>query len=199
VSEQTVRAFVAVELTPEVKALLGQVARDLQAQGATRAMKWVDPAQVHITVKFLGDVPPAQVAQVRAALEAIGARHAPFALRLGGLGVFPSAARTRVVWASLAEGAGPLVGLIDDAERALNALGFKPERRDPSPHVTLARVKDYATPQERRALADLLAQAAVPAFPPVTVDHVTLMRSTLTPQGALYAPLALARLAQPAA
>jgi 2'-5' RNA ligase len=158
-------------------------------------MKWVDPAQVHVTVKFLGDVPQAQVGPVCATLEAVGARHAPFTLRLGGLGVFPSAARTRVVWAGLAEGAALLVARIDDAERALNALGFRPERRDPSPHVTLARVKDYATPHERRALADLLAQVAVPAFPPVTVEHMTLMRSTLTPQGALYAPLALARLA----
>ncbi len=194
----TLRAFVAVELADETRAVIRKVEGVLQAAPVARAVKWVDPAQMHITVKFLGETPVAKLDALRAALDRVGAAHAPFALHLAGLGTFPGGQRVRVVWIGLDQGVAPLVALTNDAETALTALGFAPERHDPSPHVTLGRVRDHATLDERRQLGDILRGLRVPEFPVVQVDHLSLMRSHLSPQGARYERLHAAALASPA-
>ncbi len=186
---ETIRAFVAVELPDEVKATIRQVEQKLQAGPAARAVKWVDAAQMHITVKFLGDTDTARIPAVEQALNEVARKHAPFALRLAGLGTFPNGPRVRVVWIGLAEGEAPLVALIDDAERALNALGFKPEHHEAHPHVTLGRVRDWAGAGERRETVDGLKAVRVPEFPAAMVDHLSLMQSHLSPQGATYRAL----------
>jgi 2'-5' RNA ligase len=191
---ETVRAFVAIELAAAVKEQLRALERDLQAASPSRAVRWVDAGQLHITLKFLGDTPGGRLAAVEQALEAAVAGHAPFTLRLGGLGAFPTAGRARVVWVGLAAGAAEVVALSDALEPALNPLGFKPERREPQPHITLARVKDWITPAERAALGDALGAAAPPEFPAVTIDYVSLMQSHLTPHGARYQAIAQVRL-----
>lgn len=184
-----IRAFVAVELPQDVKAAIAAVTRQLSAGPHARTVKWVDPAQMHITVKFLGDTDRARLPAVQQALETVAPRHAPFALKLAGLGTFPGGTRVRVVWIGLVEGAEPLVALTNDVESALNALGFKPERHDPSPHVTLGRVRDWASATERQAIANALRAVTVPEFPAARIDHLTMMQSHLSPQGARYSPL----------
>lgn len=189
-----IRAFVAVELPQDVKTAIATVTRQLSSGPSARTVKWVDPAQMHITVKFLGDTDRARLPAVQQALEAVAARHAPFALKLAGLGSFPGGTRVRVVWIGLVEGAEPLVALTNDVEPALNALGFKPERHDPSPHVTLGRVRDWASATERQAIANALRTVTVPEFPAATIDHLSVMQSHLSPQGATYRALARANL-----
>ena len=190
----TIRAFVAVELPQDVKAAIAGIMRPLTYGPNARTVKWVDPAQMHITVKFLGDTDTTRLPAIQQALAAVAARHAPFALQLAGLGTFPGGTRVRVVWIGLVEGATPLVALTNDVEPALNAVGFKPERHDPSPHVTLGRVRDWASAAERQAVADALGAATVPEFPRVMIDHLSVMQSHLSPQGATYRALARAAL-----
>ena len=192
----TIRAFVAVELPQEVKAAIAAITRQLSGGPHARTVKWVDPAQMHITVKFLGDTDRARLPAIQQALAAVAARHAPFALKLAGLGTFPGGTRVRVVWIGLVEGADPLVALTNDVETALNALGFRPERHDPSPHVTLGRVRDWASATERLAVAGALNAVNVPEFPRATIDHLSTMQSHLSPQGATYRALGKAGLAK---
>ena len=190
----TIRAFVAVELPEPVKSQIGQIGRKLQAGAWARAVKWVEPAQMHITLKFLGDVDAARLPAVEDALRGAAAQHVPFAIRLAGLGTFPGGPRLRVVWIGLDEGEAQLVALTADVESALNTLGFKPERHEAHPHVTLGRVRDWAGTPERRAFGDALRALAVPEFPRAPVDHINLMQSHLSPQGARYQVLAAASL-----
>ncbi len=185
-----IRSFVAVELSAEVKDAIRRVEAQLQARGNVRAVKWVDPLQMHVTLKFLGDVPQPHIGEIQAALDRVAAAHAPFELALAGLGTFPGGTRVRVVWIGVERGAEPLVALTDAVEQALNAMGFKPERHEPSPHVTLGRVRDWAGAEDRRVLGDLVRATAVPVLPAQAVDHISLMQSHLSPQGAHYQQLA---------
>lgn len=186
---ETVRAFVAIELPDEVKDLLWQLQEKLQSYSAARVARWVDPWGTHITLKFLGDVAIPRLPALVEALDEIAQQHAPFTLRLAQLGAFPNVHRPSVLWVGVEEGGEQIVALTAAVEAAFQRLGFKPERHDAFPHVTLARVKKEATPQQRRALGDLVGPTTVPEFPSITIGHISLMRSFLMPGGSRYVRL----------
>jgi 2'-5' RNA ligase len=146
---------------------------------------WTAPDNLHVTVKFLGGVDEARLPEVRAAL-ARAATVAAFEATVRGLGAFPSAARARVLWAG-APGSPAFVRLAEDVDRALAALGFVPEARGFTPHVTLGRVRE---PGRNPALAEALAAASTHEFGTLRVDRLSLMRSDLSPRGARYTELA---------
>jgi len=187
--ERGLRLFVACELPPAVRDALGHVQEELRARGAGR-LRWVRPEGIHLTLKFLGEVPAAKREAVENALAA--AVVAPFALdvRLGSLGGFGGRQRLRVIWVGLegdVEGLAELAALI---EEALGPLGFPREGRPFAPHLTLARVPDDAGVQERSRLADLLEAFPSPSLPSMTLTAVNLMQSFLQPTGARYQCLA---------
>ena len=171
------RLFVAVELHAEVNA---QVARALDALRPCRGYRWVKPAHLHVTCKFLGEVDAGRVELPRggraAALRAI---EVP-ALRLGvhGFGQFPPRGRPRVVWAGLSGDVAALEALAERVDAACASLGFPREDRPFRAHVTLARVSDDARPAPLPALS---LEAA-----PQPIDGLHLIQSTLTPQGSVY-------------
>jgi 2'-5' RNA ligase len=148
---------------------------------------WVAPANFHLTVKFLGAVDIGRLPDVERALGDAVAGLSPFTLTLRGLGAFPSAARPRVIWAGTAQGAAELAGLAAHVERALSPLGFPPEDRPFSAHVTLGRVR---TPRRNPRLAEALAASTAVELLSVPVERVSLMRSDLSPRGARYSELA---------
>jgi 2'-5' RNA ligase len=146
---------------------------------------WVAAENLHVTVKFLGGVEEARLAEVRAALE--GAVTAPaFEVGIRGLGAFPGATRARVLWAG-APASPPFARLAEDVDRALAGLGFPPEGRGFTPHVTLGRVRE---PRRHPALASALEAAAHRDFGVLRVERIALMRSDLSPRGARYTELA---------
>lgn len=182
-----VRCFIAVELDGQARAVLGRLLDELRRSGAD--VKWVAAANLHLTLKFLGDVLPAGLTGVTQALkETLPGQTAlpPFSLALDGVGAFPSAGNPRVVWVGAAEGRERLTDLASKVEKALAPLGFPAEARGFSPHLTLGRVRS-----PRNALALKAAVAGLKEYrgPRVRVERVVLFQSDLRPDGPVYTPL----------
>lgn len=174
-----IRCFVAVDLPEEMREEVGR----LQSGIATEGLRLVRPELVHVTIKFLGDVPAGKVGQVKEALAAVKA--APFTARVAGMGAFPGKS-VRVVWLGLEGDFSPLYNKV---EAATKSLGFPPEERGFAPHVTIGRVGRPNAATSRELLARINSQSALDlgSFP---VEKFCLKKSTLTPGGPIYEDLA---------
>jgi 2'-5' RNA ligase len=182
-----VRTFVAVLLPDEIRQRLAQEVDALRRYAS--GVAWVATENLHVTVKFLGGVDEARLADVAAALKRAATVPA-FEVEIVGLGAFPAASRPRVLWAG-APGAPAFMRLAEGVDQALVALGFAPEARGFTPHVTLGRVRE---PRRDLALTDALAAAASRPFGALRVERLSLMRSDLSPRGARYTELSAAPL-----
>jgi 2'-5' RNA ligase len=199
-----VRAFIAIELPEAVKEELANsqelIRQELQRQqkagngcpaSVLDAIKWVNPFGIHITLKFLGAVPVVQLPKVEAGLAAAVVGAKPFSLTTESLGVFPGWSRPRVLWVGIDEVnsavLNPLQAAVDDQ---MEALGYAKEARGFSPHLTLARVRETATPEEKRALGLVVKETPPPPKRQFSVTEISLMRSELSPRGARYSRLA---------
>jgi 2'-5' RNA ligase len=186
-----IRSFVAVELSDEVRQALAAVQRDLKVQAPPGAVRWTRPDSIHLTLQFLGDILPDQVEAIAGALRAACAGRAPFAFELAGAGVFPNLNRPRVVWVGVVEPSGALSALQQRVVQALAPLGFVPEERGFSPHLTIGRAARDAGSRDLAALGALVARAGIGSLGRVAVNAVNLMKSDLKPDGAVYTPLAV--------
>ncbi len=177
----------AVELPEGARQALDRLQAELKGHGLS-GLRWVKPGSIHLTLKFLGDTPPGRVPAIEQALDEAARGRRPFRLSLGELRTFGGRRGPRVLWLDL-EGDSELRELQRAVERALVDIGFSPEQREFSPHLTLARV-----PQPPRAsTGERIAEAIRAVRPPradVDVSEVVLMRSTLLPEGARYDRLA---------
>jgi 2'-5' RNA ligase len=190
VSDATLRTFVALLLPDGVRTGLAAVSEELRAQ--TRGLTWVPPENLHLTLRFLGEIGPATLEHVRDAVAAAAAAVAPFTVSLGGLGGFPAGRAPRVLWASVATGGEKVEALFAELEAALVARGIPGESRAFHSHVTLARARD---PRGAKELLRVLG--AGPAFGEVRVEALHLMRSELGPRGARYSALTAVPLGGP--
>jgi 2'-5' RNA ligase len=159
-----------------------------------RDVAWIVPGNLHLTLKFLGEVSETRIESVARALCEASLAAAAFEARIRGLGAFPSAGRPRVVWAGVTDGAAEMIALARNVDAALAALGLPRDERPFSPHVTLGRVR---RPGHNPALSDALGGAAEREFGQMRVPSVSLMRSELGPRGARYTELATVRLGRP--
>jgi 2'-5' RNA ligase len=184
-SEPTLRLFVACELPSEMKAALASLQEALRKKGAPR-LRWVRSEGIHLTLKFLGAVPQEKVAAIREALAPTVQGIPSLALSLAEVGTFGDRRGPRVVWVGTQGDLEPLARLQQRVEKALEPLGFPPERRAFSPHLTLARVPDSMGSSERHTLKELAKAIEVPSAPAVTIGELSLMRSILGPGGAVY-------------
>ena len=175
------RLFVALNLPEPVCKSLCACVRPLHSMGF--ALRWMTPEQVHLTLKFLGDVAPERESELVAALgrACVGAR--PVTLTLGGFGVFPHSERPRVVWAGVAPEPG-LELLQHRTEQEFAPLGFATEARAFRPHITLGRAGPGARPGGFSGLEPALANLRVDAA--AVIMTVDLMESTLQSGGAVY-------------
>lgn len=151
----------------------------------------VPTAQLHVTLKFLGETSKAQVPEIVSLMRRAAARCAADTWRLHGLGAFPHADRPSVVWVGLPD-ALPLANLAAQLEHDLAPLGFRPEKRELRPHVTVLRVKSRPPPE----LREMLDRLATADFGEAKIDAIELFESVLGPGGATHTPLARATLAQ---
>jgi RNA 2',3'-cyclic 3'-phosphodiesterase len=183
---EPLRLFVALELPPPVR----QALRDAQAALAAHklAVRWVDPDGAHLTLKFLGAVPAAEVAAVAAAMREAARDHAPFALQTTSVGAFPNTRNPRVVWLGIDGALHALHTLQADVERLLVPLGYATEQRAFNPHLTLGRAHKNLTDVERAAIGRAIAQAS-PQHAEWIADAVSLMRSERLPDRARYTPV----------
>lgn len=182
------RLFVAIELSPAVRKALVDLQRRLDAHGSI--VRWVPAEQLHLTVKFLGEVDDRRVAAVGRSVTDCGTTLGAFTMSTAGAGCFPPRGRARIVWGGVTDASGRLGALTEAVEAAMESFGFARERRPFSPHVTIGRVREGAATDALRA--------AVGAAPLTCVEQevaaMTLMSSVLSPRGPTYAPVCRARL-----
>jgi RNA 2',3'-cyclic 3'-phosphodiesterase len=179
-----IRAFLAVDLPEGYRACLSAVQDYLQQSRAD--VRWTSVAGIHLTLKFFGDIAEPQVEALTAAASPITGTTPPFTLGVQGVGVFPNPKSPRVIWLGLSGQTDILGQLVHSLEQAFGPLGFPPEKRKFTPHLTLGRVRSS---QGREALSRSLTTVSLPEFPVFHVERLILFQSTLRPQGALYTPL----------
>ncbi len=183
-----IRAFVAVPLPDEVKTALGRVQREVQSSLPGDAVRWTPPEQIHLTLRFLGDVPADSAADVETALRRAGAGIAPFPLGASDVGVFPTEARPRVLWVGLRGELDALRRLHAQIARETATWGERAEREF-HPHLTLGRVKSVR-PAGVRAIEPALERVNAGDLGSWRVERVDLMRSQLSQTGATHTCLA---------
>ena len=188
VSGAGLRAFIAIHLSQEARLQLFDTIRSLESE-IPSGVRWVDPEGIHLTLKFLGDIDPALVADVLGAMEQAASGSLPFHLHLNGLGVFPNEGRPRVLWAGLGGDLDALGALQEKLEAAMSGLNFPRERRTFNPHLTLGRVRDGVSAVARQRVGSVVSWSSLDGADSWPVNAVHLMRSNLTPDGAVYSSL----------
>lgn len=176
----TLRLFIAVPIPEGMKESL----EVLQSSWKVRAhgVRWVKPEGLHITLKFLGNVPEEQLQAIKEAMKKALLGFTPFEVRVKGVGAFPSLRSPRVLWVGIEDEKGKLKEIFKALERALEKLGFPREDRPFSPHLTLGRVKGKGD-------FGFLNKSSGLDFGALLVKEVILFKSDLKPEGAEYTPL----------
>ena len=180
---ERIRSFIAFDMDNEqVLVRLAAAQKLLRETGAD--LKFVEPQNIHVTMRFLGDISPGMVDKIHQAMTNV--RFTPFSIQLRGLGVFPSLNYPRVVWAGMTEGADQLKSIFTQLEPQIRGLGFAADSYGFSPHLTIARVRSGANKQH---LADLVTKKSDYEFGVIKADCLRLKRSVLSPKGPTYSTL----------
>jgi 2'-5' RNA ligase len=162
-------------------------------EGKRGGVRWVAARNVHLTLKFLGEVEEDKAEALKTALGAVAAASPPVTLSLAGRGCFPNARAPRVVWLGVGAGAAEVTALAEAVDEATSALGFEREKRRFKPHLTIGRLKKPKA--GARVVAGKLEALRGFATPPAVAPALTLVKSTLTPAGSIYDELARFELA----
>jgi 2'-5' RNA ligase len=178
------RAFIAIEISEEIRNSLGRIQGRLRYAGAD--VKWVDEKNIHLTLKFLGEISEEKRKKVESAIDAVAGRTKPFGISVKDTGAFPKMEYPRVIWAGLDNGADEARALAEDIDGELSGIGFQKETRPFAAHLTIGRVR---SPKNLRQLAEKLAGCQKAEAGSQTVGSIALFQSTLTPSGSIYTKL----------
>ena len=178
---QKIRTFVAVPTSSTVQ----KRAADLidRLRDSEENVSWVNPDNLHLTIKFLGDVPNTEVSQVCQAVGRAASSHGPFSVSYEGMGAFPNRERPKVVWIGVGQGSEPLVNLHASVDSSLCNLGFPPDRRSYQPHITVGRLRRPVSGQQ---LCELMEQYESFSVGTVEVNELLVMASFLDKGGPSY-------------
>lgn len=187
------RAFIPIELPEEIRASLVQVADRLKARLEDVPIRWVPAENIHLTLKFLGDVSNSNYDLLTKILVAEAHNHQPFEMSVGGLGAYPNLRRPRVIWVGV-EAPNEMLVLQRSIDTETARLGYATEKRGFAPHLTLGRVSRNATAHQIRALSTVLQDSQVGFLGVARVHAIHLYKSELKPGGAVYTRLFTARL-----
>ena len=182
------RAFIAIEIPPEIHKAIESKTAPLRAALDSSVVRWVTTNNIHLTLKFLGDISPANVDMLSQMLSVEVSQHSIFELKFGGLGAFPNPKRPRVVWIGIQAPAG-LEALQHGIEAATATLGYPSEERPFSPHLTIGRVKQTARSADMQKIRTALEETKVGMLGSAQVTAVHLFKSDLKPTGAAYTRL----------
>lgn len=194
---QPLRTFIAIELSTDLRRQLGQVIAQLSRKAPPHSVKWVEAATIHLSLKFLGDIPEAGLAAIQEGLMRAALPIGPFSFSAQGLGCFPNLKQPRVIWAGIdPAGAKALRELAKSVEDQIAPLGYPTEARGYSPHLTLGRVRREAAPSEAAQVGETVRGHSSPTFGSETVAALSLMKSELQPGGPIYTPLFVVKLSE---
>lgn len=176
-----IRAFVAIKPPPDLRQAIETIRHALDTRADN--WRWVKPENVHLTLKFFGNVATDAVAPITQAMQRAVEGQEAFRLTLRTLGCFPSATRPRVLWMGLDDPRRTLVSLYQRLEDALEKQGFSPEKRPFHPHLTLARTKREMAPG---TLGDIIRTYQDQQFGTINIEQIVLFQSQLHRDGAVY-------------
>jgi len=178
------RCFIAVRIPDEIKQSIGRVIDALSITGAD--VKWVNPANIHVTLKFLGNTDEQLVGPISAVLEKKISSYAPFYIKIAGVGSFPDRKRPRVIWIGIRD-SGELKSLQQDIDIEMIRFGYAAEDRPFSPHLTIGRVRSGKKSMEMLKALESFNERD---FGQIEIKGVALMKSELKSTGAEYLSLA---------
>ena len=188
---KTLRTFIAFPLNERLISELDRIQRELKRRLPERAVRWVRPSSVHLTLFFIGDVLPDRIDPIKNALSVIAKHAAPFSFFAEEVGVFPNPRRPRILWVGVEQPADkPLTVLHGAVNEAMEHLGFKPETRPYHPHLTIGRVHRRASGRDVRAIGEVMTRVRIGRLAEVSVEEIILFQSVLKPTGAEYHRLA---------
>lgn len=182
-----IRTFVAISLPDPIHERLDEIIIRLKKAGVS-GVRWVPAQNIHLTLKFLGDVSPANLDLLEKILQPEISRHHPFEITIGGLGAFPNLRRPRVIWVGV-KTPPALENIRHAIEAETQRLGYAAEERPFSPHLTLGRISHNASPQEIQQIASVLSVQTAQQLGTIRVKNVQLFRSDLRPGGSVYTSL----------
>ncbi len=183
-----IRAFIAVDLSPEILERIEQVSLDLRARMKDVPVRWVPVENIHLTLKFLGNVSTANLEILKDILGKVVSNHSECDISVGGIGAFPKPHNPRVIWVGM-EVPQELVSLQHNIEIESARLGYSREYRPFSPHLTFGRVSRNASAQDVHAIAEVLENYKVGFLGATRLKTVYLYRSDLKTDGAVYTPI----------
>lgn len=186
---QSLRAFIAVPLPDTLALFLRQVQARLRSPGMN--IRWVATRNIHLTLKFLGEIDASQIDAVAAQMDAAAGSVPAFSLQARGVGIFPNLRHARVLWVGLAGDRDRLSAIQASLESGLESVGFSRESRDFRAHLTIGRTRQRIGRQTIGAALEPLKDIASDPF---RVDRLTLFKSVLKPAGAEYTPLHISHL-----
>ncbi len=186
------RTFIAIELSQEIKDFLSNIQSQLKASGAD--VKWVEPKNIHLTLKFLGEIDEKKLVEVNKVLEETARNKNPFSLRFSCLGAYPKINFPRVIWIGIDQGDIEVKEIAGILEERVAKLGIPQENRPFSCHITLGRTKSNLKQEDLVKKLTFLEGNLGGKKPEFQVTKLTLFKSTLTPKGPLYEVLKEAHL-----
>ena len=180
---ESIRSFLAFDIESDtVLNRLASAQRLLLQTGAD--VKLVEPENIHVTIRFLGNITPATAENIFEEMKRV--QFSPFIVQIKGLGAFPNPRYSRVIWAGITQGADQLKSIFSQLEPKLQGLGFTPDPKGFSPHLTIARVRSGRNKQQ---LAEFITENANYEFGDINAKCLRLKKSTLTPKGPIYSTL----------
>ena len=181
---KTIRTFIAIELPEKIVSSISKVQEGIKAYGFK--FRWVRPENIHLTLKFLGNIKEADTEKVGRAIFESVKEYTPISLTAKGIGVFPGIKRPRVVWVGITSQLDSLMGLQKTLEEKLGAIGFPRDNRPFKGHLTLGRVKNKIDPKR---FGDALKELGGFESETFVADRIILYKSELKPTGAVYTKL----------
>jgi len=178
---ERIRAFIAIELNKEIHDYLANIQNELKQARAD--VKWVKPENIHLTLKFLGNMDISQINQIKKILAEISQGENEFSIELSRVGAFPKLKYPRAIWIGIEKNQDKVTEIANNLEERLHKLGISKEDRPFHPHITIGRVKSSLN---RSTLAEKLTSINIPQRPSMTIKKLTLFKSTLTPNGPIY-------------
>jgi len=182
---EQIRSFIAIELPDGLKLELSRLQAMLW-QPDDRWVKWVNPQGIHLTLKFLGNIPADKISPVTGAMTTAVNGISPFNLEVSNLGAFPSAKQVQIIWVGVGGETELLRELQQRLDYQLKPLGFNPEKRGFTAHLTLGRLRHQAPADERQKLGQLITTTEFVSTHVIEVKAINLMKSQLTREGAIY-------------
>jgi RNA 2',3'-cyclic 3'-phosphodiesterase len=180
-----IRAFIAIDLSPEIRRMLDQVITQLKDRLVDVPIRWVPAENIHLTLMFLGDVSVKSLEMLKKVLQNEVSSHHSFEFSVGGLGAFPNTRHARVLWVGV-EAPAELVNVQRGIETSVSRLGYSREDRPFSAHLTLGRVSRNATSKDIHLISDVFEATKVGFLGVAQVDEIHLLKSDLRPTGAVY-------------